>query len=104
MEDNGNKAFAFITLIPGNIVTEADIYDALKERGIVIGIKADAISDMVKKRRMNEKILIAEGTHAKNGKDGWFEFFVRLDLPRIPAPLPDGGVDYANYRSFRNGG
>ena len=49
---------------------------------------------------MNEKILIAEGTPAKPGKNGWFEFFVRLDLPRIPAPLPDGGVDYVNIEAF----
>lgn len=49
---------------------------------------------------MNEKILIAEGIPAKKGKDGWFEFFVRLDLPRIPAPLPDGGVDYVNIEAF----
>ena len=45
---------------------------------------------------MNEKILIAEGTPAKPGKNGWFEFFVRLDLPRIP----DGGVDYVNIEAF----
>ncbi len=44
--------------------------------------------------------MIAEGTPAETGKDGWFEFFVRLDLPRIPAPLPDGGVDYVNIEAF----
>ncbi len=49
---------------------------------------------------MNEKILIAEGTPAEAGENGWYEFFVRLDLPRIPAPLPDGGVDYVNIEAF----
>lgn len=100
VEDNGNKAYAFITWIPGNMVTEADIYDAMKARGIVVGIKPEAITDMIQKRRMNEKILIAEGTPAETGKNGWYEFFVRLDLPRIPAPLPDGGVDYVNIEAF----
>ncbi len=100
VEDNGNKVYAFIQLISGNVVTEEDIYEALKTRGIINGIKRDAISDMVKKRRMNEKILIAEGIPAKAGKNGWYEFFVRLDLPRIPAPLPDGGVDYVNIEAF----
>lgn len=100
VEDNGNKAYAFITWIPGNKVTEADIYDAMKERGIVFGIKPEAITDMIQKRRMNEKVLIAEGTPAEAGKNGWYEFFVRLDLPRIPAPLPDGGVDYVNIEAF----
>lgn len=100
VEDNGNKAYAYIPWIPGNMVTEEDIYRDLENRGISIGIKWDAITNMISQRRMNEKILIAEGTPAEKGKDGWFEFFVRLDLPRIPAPLPDGGVDYVNIEAF----
>lgn len=100
VEDNGNKAFAFISWIPGNFVSEEDIYEAMEQRGIVVGIKPEAITDMIRQRRMNEKILIAEGTPAEAGRNGWFEFFVRLDLPRIPAPLPDGGVDYVNIEAF----
>lgn len=100
VEDNGNRAYAYIPWIPGNMVTEEDILRDLENRGITIGIKREAITAMIKQRRMNEKILIAEGTPAQKGKDGWFEFFVRLDLPRIPAPLPDGGVDYVNIEAF----
>ncbi len=100
IEENGNKAYAFIPWVPGNMVTKDDIYNDLERREIVFGIRHEAILDMIEKRRMNEKILIAEGFPAKKGKDGWFEFFVRLDLPRIPAPLPDGGVDYVNIEAF----
>ncbi len=100
VENDGNKAFAFIPWFPGNMVTEDDIYNELGKRGIVNGIKRETITEMIKNRRMNEKVLIAEGTPAETGKDGWFEFFVRLDLPRIPAPLPDGGVDYVNIEAF----
>lgn len=84
----------------GNRVTEEDIYAELENRGITIGIKKEMITEIIKKRRMNEKVLIAEGTPARAGKDGWYEFFVRLDMPRIPAPLPDGGVDYVNIEAF----
>ncbi|GEM_PF-1863163 len=100
IEENGNKAYAYIPWIPGNIVAKEDIYEDLERREIVYGIKHEAIADMIDKRRLNEKILIAEGIPAKRGKDGWFEWFVRLDLPRIPAPLPDGGVDYVNIEAF----
>lgn len=100
IEDNGNKAYAYIPWIPGNMVTREDIYFDLERREIVFGIRHDAIDDLIDKRRMNEKILIAEGIPPQKGEDGWFEFFVRLDLPRIPAPLADGGVDYVNIEAF----
>lgn len=100
VEDNGNKAYAFISWESGNTVTETDIYDALEKRGIVNGVRHQAITEMIRKKKRNEKILIAEGTPAQTGKNGWFEFFVRLDLPRIPMPLPDGGVDYVNIEAF----
>lgn len=100
IEDNGNKVYAVIPWISGNSVTEADIHDELAKRGIVHGVNSDAISDMVQRKRMNEKVLVAEGTLPVDGKDGWYEFFVRIDLPRIPAPLPDGGVDYVNIEAF----
>ena len=100
VEDNGNKVYAFIKFIAGDVITEEDIYAALRERGIINGIDKKAIAEMIGKKKVNEKVLIAEGTPAEDGKNGWFEFFVRLDLPRIPAPLPDGGVDYVNIEAF----
>lgn len=100
IEENGNKAFAFIPRLADNAVTEEDIYRDLERRKIVFGVLPDAISDMIQKRKAGERVLIAEGIPAQKGADGWFEFYVRLDLPRIPAPLPDGGVDYANIEAF----
>ena len=100
IEENGNKAYAHIPWVPGNVVTKEDIYHDLERRGIVFGIRQEAIDDLIDRKRMNEKVLIAEGIPAHKGKDGWFEWFVRLDLPRIPAPLPDGGVDYVNIEAF----
>lgn len=100
VEDDGNKVYAYIQFITGEGIAEEDIYAALEERGVINGINKKAITEMIKKKKMNEKVLIAEGTPAEDGKNGWFEFFVRLDLPRIPAPLPDGGVDYVNIEAF----
>lgn len=100
IEENGNKAYAYIPWVPGNMVTKEDIYQDLERREIVYGIKHDTITDLIDRKRLNERVLIAEGIPAKKGEDGWFEWFVRLDLPRIPAPLPDGGVDYVNIEAF----
>lgn len=100
IEENGNKAYAYIPWVPGNVVTKEDIYHDLERREIVFGIKNEAIDDLIDRKRLNEKVLIAEGIPAIKGEDGWFEWFVRLDLPRIPAPLPDGGVDYVNIEAF----
>ncbi len=100
IEENGNKAYAYIPWIPGNMVTEEDIFNDLQRREIIFGIKHEAITKLIKKKKQNMKVLIAEGVPAVRGKDGWFEFFVRLDMPRIPAPLPDGGVDYVNIEAF----
>lgn len=72
IEDNGNKAYAYIPWVPGNMVTKEDIYNDLQRREIVFGIRHEAISDLIDKRRMNEKVLIAEGVPARKGKDGWF--------------------------------
>lgn len=100
IEDDGNKVYAFIPWTPGNMVTEKDILAELEKRGIIFGVDTAAIKDMVQRRRQNEKILVALGKPAIDGKDGFYEFFVRTDLPRIPAPLPDGGVDYINIEAF----
>lgn len=100
IEENGNKAYAYIPWVPGNVVTKEDIYHDLERREIVFGINHEAIDDLIDRKRLNEKVLIAEGIPAIKGEDGWFEWFVRLDLPRIPAPLPDGGVDYVNIEAF----
>ena len=100
VEEDGNKVYAYIPWISGNSVTEEDILDNLSSRGIVYGVNREAIADMVNRRRLNEKILVAEGASAQKGNDGWYEFFVRTDLPRIPAPLPNGSVDYVNIEAF----
>ena len=50
IEENGNKAYAYIPWIPGNIVTEEDIYKDLERREIVFGIKEDAIADVLRLR------------------------------------------------------
>lgn len=100
IEENGNKAYVTLSQMHGSKVKEQDIYDELANRGIVYGIDKKAVTSLIRKKRPREKILVAQGQPAESGKDGWFEFFVRTDLPRIPAPLEDGSVDYVNIEAF----
>lgn len=100
IEENGNKVYVTLSQIYGGRIKEQDIYDELANRGVVYGIDRKAVASLVRKKGKREKVLVAEGCPAENGKDGWFEFFVRTDLPRIPAPLEDGSVDYVNIEAF----
>ena len=68
IEDNGNRAYAYIPKIVANLITKEDIYDELQRRNIVFGIKPDAIADLIDKKRSNKRILIAEGIPAAERK------------------------------------
>ena len=68
IEENGNKAYAYIPWVPGNVVTKDDIYHDLERREIVFGIKKEAIDDLIDRKRLNEKVLIAEGIPAKKAR------------------------------------
>lgn len=100
IEENGNRAYVSLSHIHSNKIKEQDIYDELADSGVVYGIDKKAVASLVRKNRKGEKVLVAEGDPVENGKDGWFEFFVRTDLPRIPALLEDGSVDYVNIEAF----
>ncbi|HHY35850.1 MAG TPA: DUF342 domain-containing protein [Firmicutes bacterium] len=70
-------------VIPAEVRPE-DIQAVLSQKGIVFGIKADAVAKAAREKS-GEPVLVAEGLEPKPGKDGHLEFLVPmervLDLP-----------------------
>ena len=66
----------------------------LKENGIVFGIREKTLELLAQGKQNYEETLIASGTVAKNGRDGYFEYHFNPHPPTKPIILPDGSVDY----------
>lgn len=71
-----------------------ELQGVLKENGIVHGIREKAISEIAEGKQNYEEILIATGTAAKDGRDGYFEYHFNPHPETEPIILPDGSVDY----------
>lgn len=71
-----------------------ELLGVLKENGIVHGIREEALSGIAEGKQNYEEILIATGTAAKDGRDGYFEYHFNTHPETEPIILPDGSVDY----------
>lgn len=74
--------------------TYEEILQYLNETGIVYGIREKTIRKMIEERQYYEEIIIARGTSAAKGTDGYFEFHFNTTPETKPIILPDGSVDY----------
>lgn len=70
------------------------ILAALLSQGVCYGIDEIAIDGLLSGKYQGKGTIIAQGTPAIEGADGWYEYFFRTDLNRKPKELPDGSVDY----------
>lgn len=84
----------------GKSYSAGDVVEWLKRRGIVYGVREDVIEKTLSGGLYHQKVVVAEGTKQSNGRDGWYEFFVRTDMPRIPKKAEDGSVDYRNVEAY----
>jgi uncharacterized protein (DUF342 family) len=80
--------------------TRGDFEWILKQSGICKGLCYDAIDDIIKNKRYNEKIQIAKGVFPVSGEDGRYEYFFDRQLRGKPAVMEDGSVDYQNVQWF----
>ena len=86
------RAEALLTLYRPFSVEEIDTL--LKENGIVYGIIENTLEMLAQGKQNYEETLIASGTAAKNGRDGYFEYHFNSKPQTKPIILPDGSVDY----------
>ncbi len=99
---------ASVTLIPpkgGKDIDVSDVMSALNLAGVRYGIKEDVVENIVAQQWYNEKVTVAEGKEAEDGKDGNIEF---LFDPEEGKPKPtiaeDGTVDYYELNVIQNVG
>lgn len=80
--------------------TREQIMEGLSKEGVVQGILEDVLEDMLEHERYGEDIVIAKGKHKADGKDGYYEYFFKTEIPRLPKVLEDDSVDYQNVEFF----
>lgn len=66
----------------------------LKENGIVHGIREKTLEELAQGKKNYEEVLVAVGTAAKDGRDGFFEYHFNPQPAQKPIILSDGSVDY----------
>lgn len=71
-----------------------DLRDALLQRGITYGVDENVLESMIRDRRYEQEVLVAKGTPAGEGRDGYYEYHFKQKLSQKPKQLPDGSVDY----------
>lgn len=91
---------AYLTLESGYDHKIEEIVSVLELQGIKKGIDRNIIEKMISNLVYDKPILVAKGKKPGEGKDGYYEFKVRGNMPRIPKELPDGSVDYQNIEYF----
>lgn len=77
-----------------------DIVRLLHKKGICYGIRYEVIDSVVSGNSFRKPLLIAEGRKARDGQDGWYEYFFRTQIARTPKQLADGNVDYRSVEWF----
>lgn len=76
--------------------TIAELRRLLKKYDVRHGIQADGLHQATIQSTRGKEILIAQGTPAMPGKDGYYELFFDRELPDGPEVLADGSVDYSH--------
>lgn len=91
------KMKANIVIMPpdgGNLPTEDDIINELKNSGVKRGYKDEFIKSLAGTPFFNKSVCVAEGKLHRNGKNGTVEFLVNFNVKAKPTILEDGRVDY----------
>ncbi len=100
-----DKMRAFMTIYPpigGKDLSIQELIQALKQSGVIFGVKKDVLQSMAEYPVYNESVCIAEGISAQNGKNGTIQFFVDVNKDRKPTILEDGSVNYRELDYIEN--
>lgn len=76
------------------------LMQALSDKGINTGIYENRLSEMIENKIYGQEVLIAEGTQAVDGVDGYYDYKFNTKFDGRPKVLPDGSVDYWSVHSI----
>lgn len=85
-------------------VNAGEIMRDLESKGIIYGIKKDAIEHFMQHKEYCEDILLAEGTPPTRGTDGYIEYQFNTDKKAKPTLKEDGSVDFFNLNILNHCG
>ena len=71
-----------------------ELIDLLNENDIVYGIEKQTLAELAEGKHAYEEAIIARGIDAKDGSDGFYEYYFNTQPETRPIILPDGSVDY----------
>lgn len=94
---------AYITLMqPGEDeeYTVSLLLQTLADKGVNTGIDQGKLADLIESKLYDEEVLVAEGTHAVDGVDGYYDYNFDTNFDGKPKILPDGSVDYWSVHSI----
>jgi uncharacterized protein (DUF342 family) len=98
---------AFMIVTPpgeGGADISFDAYiSAFKASKVVHGVKEDLLREFIDKPVYNDKILIAEGTKAKDGKDAYIEYYFETDQNKVRLKEGSNGkIDFKELNIIQN--
>ncbi len=97
---------AYVTVIEpengGEEITLPNLYAALKDAGVIVGLKDQELKRLALGKQYERKVLAAEGVAAENGKDGEIINHFVLGARGIPKLNVDGSVDYKELNLIHN--
>lgn len=96
---------AYIMLVTpddGGEYTVESLQKALDERGVKYGIDELALKELADEKKYGLETLIARGTEAVDGKDGYYDYNFNCNFDKKPLIRPDGTVDYWSVKSIES--
>ena len=96
---------AYIMLVTpddGGEYTVESLQKALDERGVKYGIDESALKKLADEKKYGLETLIARGTEAVDGKDGYYDYNFNCNFDKKPLIKPDGTVDYWSVKSIES--
>jgi uncharacterized protein (DUF342 family) len=88
---------AYLTLPPlalDGSYTKAEVMEALAAKKVKIGIDEEQIDRMLSEKCYGREEIVARGTPAVEGVDGFFQYNFNTEFNSKPKVRPDGSVDY----------